>query len=138
MKVIGLEEHFVIADVLKAWRVLDPRWQDIALKPSAEGESARRLAELGNERFSAMEETGLDVQVLSLTAPGVQNLAPDDAVALQTISNDLLAETVRAHPDRLQGSSDTRHPGPCQSGSGVGTGGDPSGDERSDAVRPHA
>ncbi len=114
MRVIGLEEHFVIADVLKAWRVLDPRWQDIALKPSAEGESARRLAELGNERFSAMEETGLDVQVLSLTAPGVQNLAPDDAVALQTISNDLLAETVRAHPDRLQGLATLATPAPAK------------------------
>ncbi len=82
MRVIGLEEHFVTSGVLEAWRVLDPQWQDVALKPSAEGESARRLAELGGERFAAMEETGLDVQVLSLTAPGVQNLAPDDAVAV--------------------------------------------------------
>lgn len=114
MKVIGLEEHFVISDLLKAWRMLDPQWQDIALKPSAEGASARRLAELGRERFNAMEETGLDVQVLSLTAPGVQNLAPDDAVALQTAANDLLADTVRSHPDRLQGLATLATPAPTK------------------------
>ena len=37
MRIIGLEEHFVTADVLKAWRALEPRWQDIALKASAGG-----------------------------------------------------------------------------------------------------
>lgn len=31
MKLIGLEEHFVTEDILRAWRALDPRWQDVAL-----------------------------------------------------------------------------------------------------------
>jgi len=114
MRIVGLEEHFVTAEVLEAWRALDPQWQDIALKPSAEGASARRLAELGGERFAAMDETGLDVQVLSLTTPGVQNLAPADAVALQRASNDLLADTVRAHPDRLQGLATLATPAPAE------------------------
>lgn len=114
MRLVGLEEHFVTAGVLEAWRALDPQWQDVALKPSGEGETARRLAELGGQRFAAMEEAGLDVQVLSLTAPGVQNLAPADAVALQTASNDLLADTVRAHPDRLQGLATLATPAPAE------------------------
>ena len=113
MRIVGLEEHFVTAGVLEAWRALDPRWQDLALKPSGEGESASRLAELGGQRFAAMEETGLDVQVLSLTAPGVQSLAPDDAVALQTACNDMLANTVRAHPDRFQGLATLATPAPA-------------------------
>jgi len=46
-----------------------------------------------------MDETGLDVQVLSLTAPGVQSLEATDAAALQIASNDLLAETVRSNPE---------------------------------------
>lgn len=113
MKVIGLEEHFVTADVLKAWQALDPQWQDISLKPSlAEGETAPRLAELDGDRFAAMDDTGLDVQVLSLTAPGVHNLEPDAAVALQVAANDLLADTVRAHPDRLQGFATLATPAP--------------------------
>jgi hypothetical protein len=58
VKLIGLEEHFVTNDVLAAWKVLEPRWQDVALELSDEGETGRRLADLGDERFAAMEETG--------------------------------------------------------------------------------
>ena len=103
MKIIGLEEHFVTADVLAAWGSLDPRWQDVAFEQSDGGEVGARLADLGERRIAAMDETGIDVQVLSLTAPGVQSLEPDEAVALQTASNDLLADTVARRPDRFQG-----------------------------------
>jgi predicted TIM-barrel fold metal-dependent hydrolase len=114
MKTIGLEEHFVTAEVLAAWQALDPQYQDLALRHSSEGHSARRLADLGEERLAAMADTGIDVAVLSLTAPGVQNLAPDDAVALQSAANDLLADTVHAHPDRLQGFATLATPAPAQ------------------------
>ncbi len=113
MRIIGLEEHFVTEEALRAWRALDPTWQDIALKAAEEGEPARRLAELGAGRFAAMQQAGLDVQVLSLTAPGLQNLAPDRAVALQTAANDQLAEVVRAHPERLQGLATLATPAPA-------------------------
>ena len=103
MKIIGLEEHFVTASVLAAWRTLDPRWQDVAFQHSDNGEVGRRLADLADERISAMDETGLDVQVLSLTAPGVQSLEAPEAVALQTASNDLLADVIRRRLDRFQG-----------------------------------
>jgi hypothetical protein len=39
-RIIGLEEHFVAADVLDAWRVLDPRCRDLALTRSTEGDGA--------------------------------------------------------------------------------------------------
>lgn len=114
IRIVGLEEHFVTEPVLAAWRALDARWQDLALTPSQEGRSGRLLAEIGPERFAAMDDAGVDVQVLSLTTPGTQNLEPDQAVALQTESNDLLAETVRAHPDRLQGLATLATPTPAQ------------------------
>lgn len=112
MKTIGLEEHFVTSDVVRAWRALDPRLQDLAILPSTEGESARRLSELDGSRFTAMDETGLDVQVLSLSTPGVQNLERADAVALQTATNDIVADTVRAHPGRLEGFATLATPDP--------------------------
>lgn len=112
MKLIGLEEHFVTKDVLKAWQVLDPKWQDVALTQSDGGETGNRLLDLGPGRLAASDETGLDVQVLSLTAPGVQNLEPNEAVSLQTASNDLLADAVRAHPDRLGGFATLATPKP--------------------------
>jgi transposase len=76
--------------VTAAWNALEPQWQDIALTQSDGGETGRRLLDLGDERFAAMEDTGFDVQVLSLTAPGVQSLEPDQAIALQTASTILL------------------------------------------------
>jgi len=112
MNTIGVEEHFVTAEVLRAWRALDPQHRDPVLGYYTADEQGGRLADLTGERFSAMAETGLDAAVLSLTAPGVQNLAPDDAVALQIAANDLLAATVRAHPDRLHGFATLSTPAP--------------------------
>ena len=113
MRIIGLEEHFATAEVTKAWLSLDPQWQDLSLQGAVRGELARRLLELDGERLAAMDEVGLDVQVLSLTSPGVQNLAPAEALALQSAANDLLAETVRAHPDRFQGLATLATPDPA-------------------------
>ena len=95
VKTIGLEEHFVTADVLQSWSQLEAQWQNPA-GLSAGDDIGRRLADLADERLAAMEDTGLDVQVLSLTSPGVQNVAPKDAVTLQIICNDLVADAVRA------------------------------------------
>ncbi|WP_458317074.1 amidohydrolase family protein [Mycolicibacterium brisbanense] len=101
MKTVGLEEHFVTADLVDAWEKLDPRWQDLAVP--THGRWAQRLLDLGDERVAAMDDTGLDVQVVSITAPGVQNLAPADAVRLQVDCNDRLAAAVAERSDRLQG-----------------------------------
>lgn len=112
MKIIALEEHFATPEVLDAWRALDPQWQDLSLRASTQGDPARRLLDLDERRFAAMADSGVDVQVLSITTPGLQNLEPADAVALQTVTNDLLADTVRAHPDRLQGLAALATPAP--------------------------
>jgi len=50
-----------------------------------------------------MDAAGIDVQVLSLTAPGVEQLEAVEAVALARVTNDTLAEAVHRHPDRLAG-----------------------------------
>jgi predicted TIM-barrel fold metal-dependent hydrolase len=117
MNLIGLEEHFVTSEVLDAWRALDPDWQDLSLVPSTRGDSARRLADLGDERLAEMEKAGLDVQVLSLSTPGVQNLAPANAVALQTAANDVLAEAVRTDPAHFQGLATLATPDPAAAAS---------------------
>lgn len=102
-RIVALEEHFVTEPVLAAWEALDPTWQDLSLAPSRDGESGRLLADLGPQRVAAMDDVGVDVQVLSLSTPGVQNLPPRQAVALQTHTNDVLAELISAHPDRFEG-----------------------------------
>lgn len=103
MKIVGLEEHYVTADVIEAWRKLDPRWQDGSMSASAGSDVERRLLSLDHERLSVMDDAGVDTQVLSLTTPGLFNLNASDAVALQTACNDRLADAVQAHPDRWHG-----------------------------------
>ena len=46
MKLIGLEEHFVTPQVLAAWRMLDPRFQDVALAHADRGEIGETLRDL--------------------------------------------------------------------------------------------
>ena len=130
MKTTGLEEHFVTADVLQAWRRLEPHWKNPA-RLSAGDDIAHRLAELDGERLAAMEDTGLDVQVLSLTSPGVQNLAPHDAVTLQMTCNDLVADAVARTRTTCRASR--RWPPPIRSKPPrVGTSGNHIGPQRRD------
>lgn len=120
MRVVGLEEHYVTAEVVKAWEKLDRRWQDPAAILSPEGEVGQRLLEIGEQRFAAMADAGVDVQVASLTTPGLWDLAPPDAVALQTDCNDHLADAVRTHPDRLQGFATLAAPDPAAAAAELG------------------
>ncbi len=103
MRLVGVEEHFVTCEVLNANRRLDPADRDLAFGPASEGETSKRLLELGDDRIAAMDATGLDIQVLSLTTPGLQNLPAADTVPLQRSTNDILATTVSGRPDRFQG-----------------------------------
>lgn len=114
MRIIGLEEHVVTDDVVGAWSRLPHRWQDLSLRPSTEGDRARRLADLGDDRRQAMDDAGVDVHVLSLSTPGVHNLEPADAVALQRSSNDVIADAVRSHPLRYQGLATLATPDPAE------------------------
>ena len=50
-----------------------------------------------------MDKNGIDMQVLSHSAPAVQKLDPETAIRLARIANDRLAEAVRAHPARFAG-----------------------------------
>jgi predicted TIM-barrel fold metal-dependent hydrolase len=112
VKTIGLEEHFATPELIDAWHALEPQWQDVALVGPSHDDLAGRLLDVDAERIAAMDDTGLDVAVVSTTTPGVQNLTPADAVTLQVICNDKLAEAVSHHPDRLQGFATLATPDP--------------------------
>jgi predicted TIM-barrel fold metal-dependent hydrolase len=101
LKIIALEEHFVTNEMLVAWKALPEERQDIAVRNSGSSEMERMLFDLADARIAAMDAAGVDVQVLSLTAPGVQNLEAGQALSLAKASNDLLAATIRKHPGRF-------------------------------------
>ncbi|WP_036172296.1 amidohydrolase family protein [Massilia sp. 9096] len=100
MKLIGIEEHYLTPDVGAAWRALGLD----ASNPMAAydlGPMAQRLMDMGDRRIALMDETGLDVQVLSLTTPALHELGPD-SVDLARRVNDAVAEAVARHPTRFQ------------------------------------
>ncbi len=114
MKTIGTEEHFVTEDVLAAWDRRDAAARKDSPAGAPPGELGERLLEVGERRIAAMDEAGLDAQVLSLTTPGLQSLPEDEAVGLQVETNDRTAELVKSHPDRFQGFATLATPAPTQ------------------------
>jgi 5-carboxyvanillate decarboxylase len=62
-----------------------------------------RLLDMGENRIKDMDATGIDVQLLLLTAPGVQVFSKDKARSLAADSNNQLAEAIRKYPDRFAG-----------------------------------
>jgi len=61
------------------------------------------LLDLEQQRLRDMDDNGVDVHLLSLTAPGVQMFDADTATELATLANDRLAETISRHPTRFAG-----------------------------------
>lgn len=102
MRLIAIEEHILPHAVRDAWSAAPPPHDPVSTIADG-GENGTRLADLGKGRLALMDEQGVDVQVLSLTTPGLHNLAAGPAVEMAHRVNDLIAETCARHPDRFQG-----------------------------------
>ena len=61
------------------------------------------LLDCGESRLEKMDQAGVDVQVLSLTSPGVEQFDPTHGAELAKRCNDELAETISKYPDRFLG-----------------------------------
>ena len=90
--IIALEEHYADAEIQATFTGMD------ATKLPKISE---RLDDVGALRIREMDEAGIDIQVLSHTAPSVQKLEPETAVRLARAANDRLHQTVLAHPKRF-------------------------------------
>jgi len=102
MRIITIEEHFATR------RFFDGPGRD--LKEQAEKFSSARalklipqLCDLDEARLAEMDAAGIDMQIVSLTAPGVEQLEAAEAIALATETNDFLADAIKKHPARLGG-----------------------------------
>jgi uncharacterized protein len=113
MKTIGTEEHFVTDDVVAAWGRLPASAADDSRAGAPPGEMGERLREVGERRIAAMDAAGLDVQVISLTSPGLHSLPADEASGLQVETNDRIAQLVTARPERFQGFATLATPAPA-------------------------
>ena len=102
MRIITLEEHFATP------RFFDGPGRD--LKDQAEKFNSARalklipqLCDLGDNRIAKMDAAGIDMQIVSLTAPGVEQLEATDAIALASETNDFVADAIKKHPARFGG-----------------------------------
>jgi predicted TIM-barrel fold metal-dependent hydrolase len=95
MKTITLEEHFVTRDFLNATGAFGEG------TPEGLRQMRDRLLDVGPGRIAAMDEGGISLQVLSLAAIGIEELAAGDESAVLRGVHDEAAAAVRAHPDRF-------------------------------------
>jgi predicted TIM-barrel fold metal-dependent hydrolase len=94
-QVIALEEHYLDAEVKPHLTGIDSPGRPALVA---------RLDDVGQGRLAEMDAAGIDMQVLSHAAPSLQKIEDAElAVRLAKGTNDRLAETVRAHPDRFAG-----------------------------------
>ena len=103
MQLIGIEEHFLTAEVRDGWQQLGLDATDPSVAYHA-GPIESRLLDLAEQRLALMDETGLDVQVLSLTTPSLHDFDDrgPDPVAMARRINDAVAQAVARHPTRFR------------------------------------
>ena len=111
---IATEEAFSlpeIYDALRRWAArADPAepdqdfWDFVCTQDTPGLRRVRRqLLDVDSERLEIMDANGVDVHLLSLTAPGVQTFPAAEAVAFARLANDRLADTIKRHPGRYAG-----------------------------------
>ncbi len=113
-KKIATEEAFVTQEIADEWDKIiaagapgEPGFRmmgDTILKPSPGTEVIhKRLIDLGAGRIKDMDASGIDMQVISITSPGVQVLEGTLAHELSVHANDYLAAAVKKYPLRFTG-----------------------------------
>jgi gamma-resorcylate decarboxylase len=90
---IALEEHYVIPETLEA-----------SFASRGPAEFQHRIEEIGDQRIAEMDRGGVELCILSLTAPGIQGIGKtSQAVDVARRANDHLAERIGKYPKRLKG-----------------------------------
>jgi predicted TIM-barrel fold metal-dependent hydrolase len=97
VKKIAVEEHFYskeFADILHS----KTEW-----KGSPPAAAAAKVLEYGEGRIKEMDETGIDMQILSLSYPAIDAFKTADAIEVAKMVNDQISETVKKYPKRFAG-----------------------------------
>jgi uncharacterized protein len=101
MRTITVEEHFVSPGFLDSagWRL-----KEGFLRNGSRGvRIIEQLTEVGDKRVAEMDAAGIDMQVLSLNAPGTEQLEAADQIPLARGANDFLHGVIKSHPARFAG-----------------------------------
>jgi predicted TIM-barrel fold metal-dependent hydrolase len=101
MRTITLEEHFATLGFLEG---PGQKLKERALRFGGRAANLlEQLCDLGDKRIAEMDAAGIDMQVLSLTSPGAEQLDAAEASTFARQTNDYLVDAVRTHPTRFGG-----------------------------------
>ena len=107
-KRIATEEAWAPAELLSRYRSMaasrsldDPGFIALWTRLGSRTQLGDRLANIGAGRVADMDVSGIDMQILSLTSPGVQVFDAATANAIAVDTNDQVAQAVRTHPSRF-------------------------------------
>jgi 2,3-dihydroxybenzoate decarboxylase len=104
MRYIALEEAFFIPELAEMQPTSGHQTLMKLMKPEYAKRYEPRLPDFTEYRLAEMDDAGIDVQVLSLTAPGLQvDIDAEHARANARFANEYLAKAIGEHPDRFRG-----------------------------------
>ena len=106
MRVIGFEEHYATQEFLTGpgREFIERMSRATAQNPMPGAERlVERLTDVGSGRIAEKDAAGVDVAVLSLTAPGLEQLPGAEAIPFARDTNDYLAAAIRRNSQRLRG-----------------------------------
>jgi uncharacterized protein len=115
MRIIALEEHFATAPFLDGPGLSIKKRSLVKDNPEAAERAAKLIdiyCDIGDGRIAEMNAAGIDMQVLSLLTPGVEQLDASEATKLARDTNDRLAQAIQRHPDRFAGLAAIPTPAP--------------------------
>jgi len=100
VKIIALEESFWYEKLATEGSTVS----HVRVKSAVAADWQRKLVDFTEYRLPDMDRNGVDMQVLSLTSPGIR-VQPDAdvAVADARTANDFLADIIKEHPQRFAG-----------------------------------
>ena len=101
MKTITLEEHYMSPGYAdgpgQVAREAAQRLDDHMAKVF------EQLLDVGEKRIALMDEAGIDIQVLSISSSGTEQLEAPEAIKVAREANDYIADAIKKYPDRFAG-----------------------------------
>lgn len=104
MRIVTLEEHFSLPEFIKRIPkevIAERGWQIGDNPPLMMQKALPLLPEIGEKRLQSMDESGISMQVLSVSGPGADLLPGEEGVRLAQDYNNLLAQKIAAYPKRF-------------------------------------